>query len=339
MKQYTIHKQKMNDLIKTILKKYRIIAPVDKDNITSFKEIKKPDELTLNFKNSKIPPKSIFFPQTETLFKFSTEKNIKLENPDDFEETILFGIRPCDAKSLEILKNVFVSDYEDNLFLSKIKNTIFIGLSCVEPALNCFCTSVDGSPCDSTGLDILLTDIGDKYFVDIYTKKGEHLLDIFKDFKYVTKNDKDKKATVVKNAENKIKRYMQTQNIEKILDKIFESSYWEKIAKRCLGCGICTYLCPTCHCFDIQDEKKGEHGARIRVWDSCMYSEYTKQASGYNPRPNQMNRIRNRVYHKFSYFPKNSKVFGCVGCGRCITECPVNIDIIETINDAGQVKK
>jgi ferredoxin len=339
MKQYTIQKQKMNDLIKTILKKYRFIAPVEKDNITSFKEINKPDELTLNFTNSKIPPKSIFFPQTETLFKFSTDKNIKIENPDNFEETILFGIRPCDAKSLEILKNVFGNDYEDNLFLSKIKNTIFVGLSCVDPPLNCFCTSVDGSPYDSTGLDILLTDIGDKYFVDIYTKKGESLLEIFKDFKIVTKNDIEKKAIVIKNAENKIRRYMQTQNIEKILDKIFENSYWEKIARRCLGCGICTYLCPTCHCFDIQDEKKGKHGARIRVWDSCMYSEYTKQASGYNPRPNQMNRVRNRVYHKFNYFPKNSKVFGCVGCGRCITECPVNIDIIETINDAGQVKK
>ena len=132
---------------------------------------------------------------------------------------------------------------------------------------------------------------------------------------------------------------MKTQNIEKILDQIFENKFWEEIAKRCLGCGICTYLCPTCHCFDIQDEKKGKHGARIRVWDSCMYSEYTKQASGYNPRLYQMNRFRNRVYHKFNYFPKNSQVFGCVGCGRCIIECPVNIDIIETINDAWKVEK
>ena len=148
MKQYSIQKQKLDNFIKIILKKYRLIAPVEKDNIISFKEIKKPDELTLNFTNSKIPPKSIFFPQTETLFKFSTGKNIKLENPDNFEETILFGIRPCDAKSLEILKNVFGTDYEDNLFLSKIKNTIFIGLSCADPTLNCFCTSFDGSPYD-----------------------------------------------------------------------------------------------------------------------------------------------------------------------------------------------
>jgi ferredoxin len=339
MKQYIINKQKINDLIKTLLKKYRVVAPVEKDDIISFEQIKKPDEIKLDFTNSKIPPKSIFLPQTETLFKFSTEKNIKLETPENFEETILFGIRPCDAKSLDILKNVFSDEYEDNLFLSKLKNTLFIGLSCIDPPVNCFCTSVDGSPSSTTGLDVLLTDIGDKFFVEIITTKGENLLKIFKDFKPVTKKDIEKKTTITKKVENKIRRHMQTKNIEKVLDQIFENKFWGEIAKRCLGCGICTYLCPTCHCFDIQDEKKGKHGARIRVWDSCMYSEYTKQASGYNPRPSQMNRIRNRIYHKFNYFPKNSQVFGCVGCGRCITECPVNIDIIETINDARQVKK
>ena len=339
MKQYILHKQKINDFIKTLLKKHRVVAPVEKNGITTFKQVKKPDEIKLDFTNSKIAPKSIFFPQTETLFKFSNDKNIKLESPKNFEETVFFGIRPCDAKSLYILKNVFSGEYEDSLFLQKIKNTIFIGMACVNPPINCFCTSVDGSPSATTGLDLLLTDIGDKYFVEIITKKGEDLLKNFKDFKPVTKNDEEKKTTIAKNAENKIKRHMKTQNIEKILDQIFKNKFWEDIAKRCLGCGICTYLCPTCHCFDIQDEKKGKHGARIRVWDSCMYPEYTKQASGYNPRPSQRNRLRNRVYHKFNYFPKNSQVFGCVGCGRCITECPVNIDIIEIINDAWQVEK
>jgi len=108
---------------------------------------------------------------------------------------------------------------------------------------------------------------------------------------------------------------------------------------RCLGCGICTFLCPTCHCFDIQDETLESNGARVRIWDSCMFREYSLQASGYNPRPEQTSRVRNRVFHKFSYFPKNHQEFGCVGCGRCISECPVNIDIVEIVNKAREVKK
>jgi sulfhydrogenase subunit beta (sulfur reductase) len=136
-----------------------------------------------------------------------------------------------------------------------------------------------------------------------------------------------------------VKRRMNCENIARILDNIYENNYWNDIAMKCLGCGICTFLCPTCHCFDIQDETLGCKGARVRVWDSCMYREYTLQASGYNPRPGKMNRIRNRVFHKFNYFSKNHKIFGCVGCGRCITECPVNIDIVETVNKAREVEK
>jgi ferredoxin len=132
---------------------------------------------------------------------------------------------------------------------------------------------------------------------------------------------------------------MTVDNIEKKLDMIFESTYWEENARKCIGCGVCTFLCPTCHCFDIHDETNtaSNHGARIRVWDSCMYPEYTKQASGYNPRPTRMNRLRNRIYHKFNYIPKQYQVFGCVGCGRCIEKCPMAIDIIDIINNAWEV--
>ena len=122
------------------------------------------------------------------------------------------------------------------------------------------------------------------------------------------------------------------------LDKIFDDPFWKTIAMKCLRCGICAYLCPTCHCFDIQDETTLSNGARLRVWDSCMYPEYTLHASGHNPRPARENRMRNRVYHKYNYYPKNLDVIACVGCGRCIDGCPVNIDIIDVVNRAGEVK-
>jgi ferredoxin len=132
---------------------------------------------------------------------------------------------------------------------------------------------------------------------------------------------------------------MDVTDIQNKLEKIFEHGIWENFSKACIGCGICTYLCPTCHCFDIHDESTIKRGGRIRVWDSCMYPEFTLQASGYNPRPTRKNRLRNRIYHKFYSFPCNNDLIACTGCGRCINMCPVNIDIIEIINQAREVSK
>ena len=108
---------------------------------------------------------------------------------------------------------------------------------------------------------------------------------------------------------------------------------WERFSDRCLSCGICTFLCPTCHCFDIQDEMEGFDGRRARMWDTCMFSEYTLHTSGHNPRPTRKERTRNRISHKYSYFPEKFDVIACVGCGRCINYCPVNIDLLDILED------
>lgn len=339
MQELVIDKNKIQNFIKQTLSDYMVFGPVENNDIVLFKQITNSKEITLDFTNSKVPPKSLYFLQTETLFRFTKDENIEIETPKNDDKTLVFGIRPCDAKSLKLLDQVFSGEYEDSLFLSRRKNTTLVGLTCNDPPVNCFCTSVGGSPDDTTGLDVLLTDIGDKYFMEVLTQKGKNLVESFNGFKPAKNEDKKKKTKISKKARDAIKRYAKTEKIEDILDDIFENKYWEEIARKCLGCGICTFLCPTCHCFDIQDEIADKKGARIRVWDSCMYPEYTMQASGYNPRPVQMNRVRNRVYHKFNYFPKNQHVFGCVGCGRCIDECPVNIDIIEIVTKAGEVKK
>jgi len=198
---------------------------------------------------------------------------------------------------------------------------------------------MDGGPANSEGLDILLTDIGDKYFVEVKSKKGNEIIDISKNlFSKSSTKDKTKKDEVSKKAENAITRNMKTKGLVEKLDKIFEDPLWKKISMKCLSCGICTYQCPTCHCFDIQDETALSNGARVRVWDTCMNPEYTVHASGHNPRPARMNRTRNRVYHKFNYYPKNYNIIACVGCGRCINDCPVNIDIIDIIDQAREVK-
>lgn len=325
-------KNKINDMVKALLG-HRLFAPVDNEGVILFQQITNASELTLEFSNTKIPPKSILFPQTETMFKFSHGKAVKIEQINNAKnKTIIFGIRPCDARSFAVLDHVFKEGYEDPYYLQKRENTLLIGLSCTQPMMNCFCTSFDGGPTATEGMDILLTDMGEKYYVEVITEKGKHLIKIMsKLFTPTTNNDDKKKNEIDKRAETAIKRYMNTEGIAEKLDEIFESSFWKTISIKCLGCRICTYLCPTCHCFDIQDETTIKTSARVRVWDSCMCPEHTLQASGYNPRPERMNRVKNRIYHKHNYYPKNYDVIACVGCGRCIDACPANIDIIDVI--------
>ncbi|KYK29307.1 (4Fe-4S)-binding protein [Thermoplasmatales archaeon SG8-52-1] len=339
MDKMILAKNALQKFIDELLKKNKVYAPIKNDETVLFEEIKKPSEMTLDYINSEYPPKALMLNQTETLFKYIPGTKGKIEPVNMDEDKIIFGIRPCDAKSFAILDHVFKSDFEDPYFLTKRKNTTLIGLSCIEPGVNCFCTSFDDSPASSKDLDILLTDIGDKYYVEVFTDKGRKLANTAsKLFKPATESDAKKKKDAEKKAIDAIKRVQKTENIAEKLDKIFDNKYWKEVAAKCVGCGTCTYLCPTCHCFDIQDESTLTKGARIRVWDTCMNPEYTLHASGYNPRPARTNRVRNRVYHKYNYYPKNFDVIACVGCGRCIDLCPVNIDIIDVVTTAGEVK-
>ena len=340
MEKLILSKDNLSKLLAETLNKYRVYGPVENDDIAVFDKIEKPSDIKLDFLNSRVPPKEIMFHQTETMFRFTPGTKAKIDPVKmDDEVTVIFGIRPCDAKSFTILDSVFQGDYEDPYYLTRRKNTTLIGLSCTAPALNCFCTSFDDSPASSDYVDVLFTDIGDKYYVEVITEKGQKFIkNSGKLFKSATETDTKKKKEIGKKSIDAISRHQKNKGISEKLEKIFEHPFWKEIASKCLGCGTCTYLCPTCHCFDIQDETSSTRGARIRVWDTCMNPEYTLHASGHNPRPARTNRIRNRVYHKYNYYPKNFDVVACVGCGRCVDKCPVNIDIIEIVSKAGELK-
>lgn len=339
MDKMILSKSDLSKFVTELLKKNKVFAPVNSNDTIIFEQISKPAEMNLDFCNSEVPPKKLLFHQTETLFKFTLGKKAKIESVDMDEKKVIFGIRPCDARSMAILDHAFKGDYEDPYFLTRRKNTVLIGLSCNKPEINCFCTSFDDSPASSKNVDILLTDIGDKYYVEVTNDKGKQLTKGLSSlFKPAKESDANKKKEIEKKAVDMISRHQKTDDITKKLDKIFENPFWKEVAFKCVGCGTCTYLCPTCHCFDIQDESTLTKGARVRVWDTCMNPEYTLHASGYNPRPARSNRVRNRVYHKYNYYPKNFDVIACVGCGRCIDLCPVNIDIIDVVTRAGEVK-
>jgi len=251
---------------------------------------------------------------------------------------VLLNVRPCDARSFVLLDMLFDQEkYSDAYYVAKRKNTTVVVNACVEPASkSCFCASVGLSPTDGDGADVLMTDTGDEYLVEFITPKGEDLLDCFGGVDAGA--DADDKAKAARDKARKmVDASIPVQAIKPILDANYENPIWESIAQKCLACGTCTYLCPTCHCFDISDEVKGDDGIRIRNWDSCMYPLFTKETSGHNPRPAQKARWRQRTMHKFKYFVDNFNALLCVGCGRCVANCPVNIDIREVIKDIAKL--
>ena len=331
-----IKKDELNTWLEKLQKDehFNIFGPVAREDYSEFSLIENPSDIDLTLRNTVISPKGIMFPQSMTMLEFDLKDKIPtLKVPVENNKRLIIGIRPCDVHGILAFDPTFDSEFSDPFYKTARANTFLVGLACNEPDLNCFCQSMSSGPFDGTGMDILMVELESTFIFYIYTASGEKLLKVASELfteptpEQLTQVDELKKRTHQAST-----RKVETNNVPEKMGKIFEDDYWLKIAQRCLGCGICTYLCPTCYCFDITDEKWGITGKRMRNWDSCMYSEYTVHASGYNPRPARMNRLRNRFYHKFKYYPDLYNMFGCTGCGRCVRHCPVNIDIIDVIN-------
>lgn len=323
------------------LSSYKIYAPVRDDNICNLEAIDNPESIDLDCSNTILSPKKIIFPQREIYLEFETSDENKLQVKEILPEetpSVIFGVRPCDAKALALTDKVFGGDFKDPYYWKRRNSTALIGLACtIPPSSNCFCLSVEGSPHSKEGLDILMTDLGDKYFVESLSEKGGTLINLAKSL-FQQPKAADKKAVEKTQAEAEKKITRQIKDMKKIpslLKNMFDSPLWDEESLRCLRCGICTYLCPTCHCFDINDEIASSSpikGKRIRTWDNCQFPDFTMHSSGHNPRPDRASRLRQRILHKFQYFVELYKDYQCTGCGRCISKCPVGIDIIEVLD-------
>jgi len=326
-------KEELNKWLDDLLKENVIYTPMKKNGLVSFEQYNSGQEVLFGFYNSVRIPKEIFFPQSEVMFTFQSPDEGAETQDQSSERGIIFGIRPCDARSLLLLDKVFnQEDFQDPYYVERRDNTILIGMGCDHPQATCFCTSVGGNPFDKIGLDIILTKLNDnKYFLESLTEKGESLIAEEGRFGRANQSEKQEADRIKKEAGDKIKSEVSIEGLKGKLDNMFDSPLWGEIHQKCLGCAICTYLCPTCHCFAFLDEKVGSKGARIRNWDSCMFSVFTLEASGHNPRISNKERMRQRIMHKFNYFVTNFEETSCVGCGRCIRNCPVNMDIREIV--------
>ena len=320
-----------------ILNSFTVVAPTRQDDYTNFKVITSADQADFAAVNTRMSPKHIFFPKTERLFGFTTDRHqVALDaEPEQISPRVLFGTRPCDARAITMLDDVFDTDiFRDSRYVARRQATTIVSMVCSRLAASCFCTRLGSNPADTAGSDVIIVELPDnRLAIQPLTSKGQDLLKTADLPAQATAPDIEAFAHAIHAAQNadSTEPISPAQFAQK-LTKIYESDFWDRDHQRCLACGTCTYLCPTCHCFDIADEAKDTTGQRVRNWDSCMFGLFTLHASGHNPRPVQKHRLRQRIMHKFCYTIDRYNQAFCVGCGRCVSRCPVNIDLREILN-------
>lgn len=282
-------------------------------------------------------PKDFFFPQTENLMEFKMEgKEIEIvDTRAESEDFVVFGVRACDAKSFEILDRVFLTEPQDSYYANRRAHGTIVTLACGRPNETCFCKTFGIDPKEPAG-DISLWKTEDALYWQANTEKGNALI---------------ANLPLEECGEEAVEA--QKERIDAIMAKLplaglstegfgggktmelFNHPAWEELSQTCLGCGTCTFVCPTCQCYDIKDFNTGKGVVRFRCWDSCMYSEFTKMAHG-NNRLTQTERFRQRFMHKLVYFPENNEgMFSCVGCGRCLARCPISMNIAKVMKKIG----
>ena len=326
-----ISKQDIAPWLKSLAGKYDILAPVTENGVTTFKTIDDPSAIDLVSQ-----PKSLreaFTPETEQLFEYKLSgPSAEVKDPVvETKDRLIFGARACDAAALKYVDAVYsMVKPVDTLYFDRREHTVIAGVFCDNPAWSCFCTEVNDFLTNPVEMDVYFTDIGEKYFVQAYTSMGEKLLEASQ-FKPAT--DADSKAAEAARQKAMSKLPAKAAHDTECLTYDWNHPMWAKLSEKCMGCGICAFLCPTCHCFDMQDCAKGSCGTRFRCWDTCQFEKFTLMGHGHNPRPSRKERTRQRVFHKFKYSVERYEMLGCVGCGRCIAACPVNIDIEKIVNE------
>lgn len=333
---FTIEKNDFVRLLDHFLKKYRVFGPTQRGLDATFNEITSNDQLFLDYVSTVLPPKKFFHPPQLQLFSFDLhQKHAKIEDITQDEKTLLLGIHPCDVHALLRLDDFFSGQFHDPYYHTRRKNTIIVALNCIEPSEYAFCSSMGTGPFLEQGYDLLLTDIGTKYLIEIGSTTGQNILKGIQ-LEKATLADFTEKNHRFKQLEKRFKRYINTSWLSKIAQENIDHEVWENLGEKggingsfpCLSCGQCSMVCPTCYCYDVYDklDLSLTKGQRIRELDSCQLLEYGEVAQGGNFRQDRKYRIRHWMLCKFGA-AAGGQQSSCVGCGRCIRTCPVGIDI------------
>lgn len=328
----------LNKVFEQISQNAAIYLPVDSKNGAEYKKWEKGVEMS-NSLNTNKSPKDFFFPQSENLVEFKTSgKEIEvIDIRDEKEDFVVFGVRACDVKSFEVLDRVFLSEPCDSYYASRRERGVIVSMACTRPSETCFCGTFDIDAANPEG-DITCWKTDKEIFFKSNTEKGAKLLDSISSLTEDA-DSSEVDAQIKKTQEIMKKLPLAGLSKDKFgggkTEEYFNDPAWDELSEACLGCGTCTFVCPTCQCYDIKDYNTGKGVIRYRCWDSCMYSDFTKMAHG-NSRNSQKERFRQRFMHKLVYYPENNDgLFSCVGCGRCLAKCPISMNIVKVMKTLG----
>ncbi len=324
-----LNKQKLGALLNNLADTRDVFLPATVDGVTKFARLAEGVTPDFDMVNTTMPPKDLLFPQTQKMYHFDVDANgsYHIHEYDESREQIVFGIRPCDMRSIVCLDEVFLTKgFVDEFYANARNKLLTVCIGCANAAETCFCDSMGVDPQMAPNADIMLQDCGEAYNVVAQTEKGEAEVASWSAFT----EDGDAQPTACE-----LPLQVSMEGVVDKLENMYDHPIWENLSIKCLNCGTCTYVCPTCHCFDISQDMRRKDGVRFRCWDSCMFSEYTMMAGGHNPRPEKLERVRNRFMHKLNFFERRYGMSLCVGCGRCVEKCPVALDITRLIDEIG----
>lgn len=332
--------ESLNSVFAEIAKTASLYMPVDdKDGKAVYTKWEEGTQWS-NALNTVKSPKEFFFPQTEDLMEFKTSgKNIEIiDTRDENEDFVVFGVRACDVRSFDVLDQVFLyQDPIDTYYANRREHGVIVSVACTKPTETCFCQTF-GIDATAPAGDVSVWKTDSEVFWQSNTEKGEALL---KAIESLTEECSTEAVDAQKEQTAKIMQKLPLANLKADAfgsdktQKYFDAPEWATLSESCLGCGTCTFVCPTCQCYDIKDFNTGSGVVRFRCWDSCMYSDFTKMSAG-QPRLTQLERFRQRFMHKLVYYPERyNGLFSCVGCGRCLSKCPINMNIVKVMKTIG----
>lgn len=335
---YKIAKENLSALFQSIAENQELYLPVEVSGQVNYKAWTPDANVSLETLKTVKSPKDAFFPQSENLYTVQREgKKLSIE-PQALKEQnfVVFGMKACDIQGVKVLDNVFLSDPIDSFYAARREHGTIVAMACHEPEESCFCKAF-GIDCAEPAADVATWMVEGELYWKALTEKGEALTKAVESLLVEADGADAEKLEAEKNAIHTIVEKLPYSNLSlegwngDALTEKFNSPVWEELYKPCLACGTCTFVCPTCQCYDIKDYDTGHGVKRYRCWDSCMYSDFTMMAHG-NNRTSQLQRFRQRFMHKLVYYPANNNgMYSCVGCGRCVEKCPASLNIVKVI--------
>ena len=319
----------------------RVAAPVLKETSVSdatdlkfgWAYVEDAADVRLDYTVTVLGPKQFLWPPRQRLVRYHLGEAAAPEALIDHERTVLFGVHPCDLTAIATLDAAFAKDVADPHYLARRSDTAIVGLDCGAPCdESSFCLDM-GSLYPESGFDVMLTPLGDKYFVEVATERGQALVEAA-NVHPATKQDMEAHQAFAEEKRSNFHYRLpyEVKYLPEVLDASYDSLIWEAIARRCFSCGSCNIVCPTCYCFDVYDQVEADltRGCRIRRYDSCQLDPFAEVAGGETFREDRASRLRHRMFRKGKYILEQTGRPGCVGCGRCDRACVAGISIKDT---------